>query len=392
VDLTEAVDEAAIRAAVRFVAARHTGLRTTYPVGADASPRPVVWPVEAEGYALRCFDDAVHAQRWLREGPDIGVVWPLRVAVLDCPREPPGVGLAIHHIAGDRYGFDLLCREFQAAVSAGSRRAAARLPVPTRQPADIAAFERSAGGATVNDRALTYWLSHHAELGGELAALGAGFTRPSGTMHVAQAFSADARKRLSGQATAARSSEAAVAIAAVACALAGYLDRSSVLMFMTSANRHLTGVRHSVCSLAQAGLLRIGVPDPGDLQRVIRAAGLGAMTASRYAYYDDNARVARQRAAGGGGHHLPVTPPSVNVMRVGESALRPPEDWEPDDSEGSPRVRGEVVDRPCSGLNFHVQVSASYLAVELRAGTHLLPAADCEALVAGAIRLLRTAR
>jgi hypothetical protein len=257
-----------------------------------------------------------------------------------------------------------------------------------RQPADIAAFESSAKGAAVNERAIAYWLSHNEELSEELIALGAGRDRTAGSMHVAQAISADAPNRLSRLAAAARSSQAAVAIAAVAGGLAEYLDRSSLLMFITSANRHLAGVKHTVCSLAQAGLIHIGVPDPRDLGRLIPATCKSTLTALQYAYYDEKCRTDRQRAAGGSGHRLLVSPPSVNVMRVDGSTHQLPPGWEPDGGTGQRLTRIGQVDRPCPGLNFHVQIAGSYTSIELRAGTQLLPAADCEALVAGAMDLI----
>jgi hypothetical protein len=381
-DLPDAVDRAAIRAAVRLVAARHAALRTTYTAVADGSPRQTVWPVEAEAYPLGHFDDAERGQLWLRESQDIRSAWPLRIAVLDRAPGPDLLGIAAHHIACDRYGFDLLCRELHAALHAVAGRTTPDLPAPSRQPADIAAFECSADGAAANERAVAHWIGHHEELSEELSMLGAGFDRPSDAMHVARATSDDAAKRLCALAAAARSSEAAVGIAAVAGTLAGYLGRSSVLMFMTSANRHLRGVKHSVCSLAQAGLVRIDVPDPRDLRRLIPAAGLGALTASRHAYYDGDVLADRQRAAGGAGHRLPVAPPSVNVMRMDDLA---PPDREPGGADGPLRTRVDQVGRPCIGLNFHVHLARSHLSIELRAGTHLLSAADSEMLVAGAM-------
>ena len=384
--LPATVGMTAIRDAVRLVVARHTALRTTFTIDEDGSPRQEVWPVEAEAYQLDQFDDVAEGRSWLRENLDPRSAWPWRVAVLGRGPEQTLVGIAAHHLAADRYGLDLFGRELEAAVHAVSRRQSLGTPEPARQPADIAAFEESAAGAAANEGSIRYWMSHEEELTEELSAIGSGSGRPSGAMHIARAVSADARLRISELAVAARVGEPAVAIAAVAGVLAEYLGRSSMLMFMTSANRHLPGVRHTVCSLAQAGLVRVDVPDPRRLERLIPAASKGALTALRYAYYDEDMLSVRRRAAGTGGHQRPVTPPSINVMQAGPSAAEQPPGSAADDGPDRPVTRLHQVARPCSGLNFHVTSTESVLSIELRAGTHLLPAAECEALVAATMQ------
>ncbi|GLH99285.1 condensation domain-containing protein [Phytohabitans aurantiacus] len=387
-ELPEAVDEATIRAAVRTVATRHTAVRTTFATGGDSQPRQTVWPVESEAYPLELFDDGDDAHRWLSAAMDVRSAWPLRVALLRGGGERTLLGIAAHHLATDRYGFDVLYEELRAALHGAARGATPDLPPPSRQPLDIVAFERSPAGAALNERAIAYWTSHNDELGDELSLLGAGFDAPSGAMHVARVFSSDAPKRVAELVAATRASEPAVAVAAVAGTLAGYLDRSSVLMFMMSANRHIPDVKRSVCTLAQAGLIRVDVPDPRRLDSLIPEANRGRLTALRHSYYDQEALTARQRATGGAGHQLPVTPPSVNVVRIDESASEPPAGWDPTVAGGAPFASVERVDRPCTGLNFHVLVADSFVSIELRAGTHLLPAAECEALVTGAMALL----
>ncbi|MCW6007306.1 hypothetical protein K1W54_22580 [Micromonospora sp. CPCC 205371] len=376
------------RPAVRTAAARHPALRTTFAAGDDGLPRQTVRPVESEAYPLELFDDGEDAHRWLSAAMDVRTAWPLRVAALRGGGERTLLGIAAHHLATDRYGFELLHEELRAVLHGALRRVTPDLPPPSRQPTDIAAFERSPAGVALNERAIGYWISHNDELGDELSLLGAGFDTPSGAMHVARVFSADAPKRVSELMAATRSSEAAVAVAAVAGALAGRLGLSSVLMFMMSANRHIPDVKRSVCTLAQAGLLRVGVADPRRLESLIPAANKARLTALRHSYYDGDALAARQRTAGGAGHQLPVTPPSVNVVRIDESASEPPAGWDPTVGGGAPFASVERVERPCTGLNFHVLVADSFVSIELRAGTHLLPAAECEALVVGAMALL----
>ena len=387
VDQPDPVDVTAIRAAIRLVVARHAAMRTTVTVGGDGLPRQEIWPVEAEEYSIEQFDDVAQGRQWLHEDFDIASAWPFRVGLLGSDRAQNVIGVAAHHVATDRYGLDLFCRELQAAVRAISRRQAPAAESPARQPADIAAFEASAAGAAVNERSIRYWLRHHEELSEQLGTLAARFDQPSDASHVAQTVSADARKRLSELAAAARAGEPAVAVAVVADTLADYLGRSSVIMFMISANRHLPGVRHSVCSLAQAGLVRIDVPEPRRVERLIPAASKGALTALHHAYYDPDVLSARQRAMGAGGHQPPVTPPSVNVMSA-DRLVRYPSGWIP--GGDAPSTRLEQVPRPCSGLNFHVTMTGSCLSIELRAGTHLLPAGDCEALVTAAMERILT--
>jgi len=369
-----------VQAALRMVTARHAALRSTVSAGPGRPPQSVVWSAEADGYDLARFDDREHGERWLRDQMDIGASWPLRVAVLG--RGPMRLGIAAHHIASDRYGFDLLCRELRLALRATLRRTTPPLPPVGRQPADIAAFERSAAGAAVSRRAIEYWLDHRAELDVAVCVLGARFDTTSGAMHVARAVSVDAKTSLSTLATAAHSSEASVAVAAIASVLAGHLGTQTVPFYLTSANRHLTGLKHSVCSVAQAGLASVSVPAPNDLPRLVPAASKATLAALSHAYYDGSALAERARAAGGPGPHPPVSPPSINILHSDDSSP-------PGGGHGLPATAHTTrADRPCLGLNFHVRLTTASVSVELRAGTHLLSASECRELVAGTLRLL----
>jgi Condensation domain len=392
-DLADGVRTTEIPAAIRLVVGRHSALRSTFTAGTEGVPRSEVWPADAEAYAFEYFEDAAHGQQWLGESLDIRSAWPLRVAVFTSERGSARLGIAAHHIAADRYGFDLLCHELQVGLRAVAQRAEPELPSVDRQPADIAAFESSTSGTAVSERAIAHWLRYHEELGEVMSVLWAGSGQPSGSMHIAKTVSADASRRLSALAAAAHSSEEAVTVAAIAGVLAEFLGRSSVPMFMTSANRHLGGLRYSVCSVAQAGLARIRVADPRDLGRLIPAASSGFLAALKHAYYDGNALSGRQMAAGGSGFQLPVSPPSINVMRAGATAPQTElgeagSGLEPEHGDGELFTRVEQIVRPCLGLNFHVRIAAGYVSIELRAGTHLLSAADCLALTASAVELI----
>jgi hypothetical protein len=83
------------------------------------------------------------------------------------------------------------------------------------------------------------------------------------------------------------------------------------------------------------------------------------------------------RAFDSGGLHTTAAPPSVNVGQVAGSEQHPETAWV-----------GQV-DQRCLSLFFHARLSGSHLAIELRAGSHLLSADDSLALVAGAMTLIR---
>lgn len=387
VDAPGARSPTVVRDAARLVISRHESLHSTFAVDGDGSPRQYVWPTEGERYSLKVFDREVDCLFWLRQPADLTESWPLRIGLLRSGAGPERLGVATHHVAADLYGFDVLCQELVAAIGARARGAEARLPPIGRQPVDLAEFEQSPAGAAVNARAIGHWLRHDDDLGEVLGGLRARFLEPSDVMYVARVVSTR-RQRLIDLAKAEHGSEAAVAVAAVAGALAGHLRRNRIPLTMYVSNRHLAGLRRSVSCVTQSGLLSVQVPDPRTIEAVIPRAWSGMLDGMRYAYYDGDELSTRMRSLDSGGRHSTIAPPSINIVRAGatlpEVNLRP----RPDLDDGRFTSWAGQGERRCLSLYFHVQASAAELSVELRAGAHLLSMLECHQLAADAMRLI----
>ena len=382
-DLPANVGGEDVRAVLRVLLSRHQSLRTSCLPGDDGAPCQRVWPVSEERYELGGFVDAGRCDEWLRRPMDVRSGWPVRAAVVRPDAGPARLGLAVHHLAADRLGFGVLWEELRHVVDAAGRGEAPALPPAGRQPADVAAFERSPAGVAVNERAIAHWLDQDGALGEVLDWLRRTFGEPGDTMHVARVVSASGRRRLGELAEATGGSEASVAVAAVGCVLSRHLGRATFPMTMSVSNRHLPGLARSVCSVAQSGLVRVAVADPSDLAAAVPDAWSGMLAAIQHAYYSGDELSERMRAFDSGGLHVTAAPPNVNVVTA--AALDPPRGRAGDEPWTS--SVGQVRQR-CASLFFHVRLSESHLEIELRAGAHLLPAGDGLALVADAMRLI----
>jgi hypothetical protein len=393
-----------VRAAVRLAVSRHESLRSTFATDPAGTPRQSVWPADAEAYEFEQFDREADCLAWLGRRMDVRSGWPLRVAVVRRAGAPMRLGVALHHIAADLHGFDLLCDELRASVRALVRRDDPRLPVIARQPVDLARFEQSKAGAAINRRAIAHWLRHDDALGEVLSTLRASSDRPSGdrasgdlasgdrpsgVMNVARVVARDAGHRLAALASAGRSSEGAVAVAAVACVLARNLGRTSVPLCMGVANRHLAGLGQTVSCLTQVGLINVGIPDLGDIGSVVPRAWAGMIAAMRYAHYDGDELSERMSSLDSGGRHVTAAPPSINIVRTGAAVpglvLVPRPDY--GDGERFTTWVGQTR-QSCLSHYFHVQKSGSDLSIELRTGAQLLSMDESQALVADALRLI----
>ncbi|BDH12380.1 hypothetical protein HOK021_35590 [Streptomyces hygroscopicus] len=172
------VDEAALRAALADVAARHESLRTVFPV-VDGVPRQVV--LKAAGVRpeliVRQIDEAGlrEAVREAARYPfDLAVDLPLRAELFVLgPREHVLVVL-MHHIAGDGWSMAPLSRDFAAAYAARCRgEAPSWAPLPV-QYVDYTLWQRALLGDeddpdSLFARQVAYWCEALADLPEQLA-------------------------------------------------------------------------------------------------------------------------------------------------------------------------------------------------------------------------------
>jgi hypothetical protein len=368
-----------VRSAVRLVIGRHEALRATFGIDDSGRPRQEVWPAGLDLYQFEQFDRESDCLAWLRRPFDLSSAWPLRIAVLHLAGGGIRLGVATHHIAADFYGFDLLCQELSAALRATADRVALSLPSAGRQPVDLAAFEQSPAGAAVNDRAMDHWTRQDDDLGEVLGLLRARFEEPSEVMYVARVTSTG-RPRSVDLPTVRPGIESAVAVAAVACALAGYLGRSQVSLAMGVSNRHLEGLRQSVCCVTQSGLVSVQVPDPRRVEGSLPSAWAGMLAGMRHAHYDHDELFERMKSLDTGCRHSTVAPPSINIARVGSTVPGLTPVSRPDLGDERFTTSLGQCDRRCLGLHFHLQGSAEQLSVELRSGAHLLSMDECHQL------------
>ncbi|HWG90158.1 MAG TPA: amino acid adenylation domain-containing protein, partial [Candidatus Thermoplasmatota archaeon] len=159
-------DEAALRAALTDLVARHEPLRTTFtdaggiPRQVVAPPQPfplqvsdlsAVAPEERERAVLRLAEEDAAAPFDLRTGPVF------RAKLLRVGAEDHVVLLNVHHIAFDGWSSRLFLQELTASYEAhrgGTPATFAPLPV---QYADYAAWQRSAFKGGAFDAQLAYW-------------------------------------------------------------------------------------------------------------------------------------------------------------------------------------------------------------------------------------------
>jgi hypothetical protein len=291
------------------------------------------------------------------------------------------VGLAAHHIAADLYGFNLLCGELQSFMCGGSAETESAGGEAHRQALDIAAYEHTAAGRAVSTKAVEYWRRHAGGADRVISALAVGAVQPTGAMYQARTRSASALGRMT--ATGGKGGPASVAVAAIAATLARFLGVDRVSMMMLSPNRHLPRVRHSVCSIAQAGLCVLDLAGTRSFPEVVAAAQSSLLRAQASAYYDMCQMSRAMTEVETGPLGFVITQPSVNILSADMTA-----DLGNADVDGiSPQVGLITVPRPCSGLNFHVLLAESEVVLELRVGTHLLPEAECRDLVSACMRL-----
>ncbi|HEU5129004.1 MAG TPA: condensation domain-containing protein [Glycomyces sp.] len=363
------VDRDDVRSAIRTLTERHQSLRSTFAVE-DGRPTQLLWPADAELFELIDVGERIDGPEQPFAAIDIERRWPLRLLLGRSGRAASGLRVVVHHIAADRAGFHTFLGELRATVEAAARGAEPDLPPAGRQPLELAAFERSERGRAVNERAMRHWMSRRGELESVLGALRAGFDRPAPDMRVFRISSKAAAAAFDRLAATRRSSRAAVAVAAVSRALSGLLGVDTVPMYMLVNNRHLPGLRHSVASVVQAGLVAMDASADRRFEDAVPTAMRTIITAMRHAHYDGDDLTARTASFEGFEVDAAVSLPSVN-FNFGD-APPPPGPAAAETRDDGAVLRWWTQDRPCLGMNFHFHSTETDLTAELRVGAHLL--------------------
>ncbi len=172
--LTGGVDQAALRAAIRDVVARHESLRTVFPESADGTPFQHVLDVDDACPTLLAVPvtEAELPQALADEtqrGFDLACEPPLRACLFAVDGTAHVLVVVLHHIAGDGWSMAPLARDVAQAYTARAEgHAPAWQPLPV-QYADYALWQRDLLGDesdpdSLLGRQVAYWRDHLAEL------------------------------------------------------------------------------------------------------------------------------------------------------------------------------------------------------------------------------------
>ncbi|WP_405187772.1 condensation domain-containing protein [Streptomyces anulatus] len=281
----------AVQDALRTLAGRHEGLRTTFPRPQGVTPVDQV--VSAEGtftvtvldHAELPADPAGYAEsvaRAARAGRfDLEREFPLRITLLTVAGEPVHVALAFSHAVADGSAMAILREEFAELLAGKELSGLTSLP-----PVDLAAVEASPAGLRKSEASLRYWERILRTGPQEMFAEPRG--RRPGTDEEARQLTLRSRRGSRALAAAARRTghpEATVLMAAWCALVAHRAGQDSCVTAVPSANRFHARVARSVTTTSQDALLHLDVRVPAFDALVARTWG-AVLNAYRHSQFD----------------------------------------------------------------------------------------------------------
>ncbi|WP_097924032.1 condensation domain-containing protein [Streptomyces sp. wa1063] len=281
----------AVLDALRTLAGRHEGLRTTFPRPQGVTPVDQV--VSAEGtftvtvldHAELPADPAGYAEsvaRAARAGRfDLEREFPLRITLLTVAGEPVHVALAFSHAVADGSAMAILREEFAELLAGKELSGLASLP-----PVDLATVEASPAGLRKAEASLRYWERILRTGPQEMFAEPRG--RRPGTDEEARQLTLRSRRGSRALAAAARRTghpEATVLMAAWCALVAHRAGQDSCVTAVPSANRFHARVARSVTTTSQDALLHLDVRVPAFDALVARTWG-AVLNAYRHSQFD----------------------------------------------------------------------------------------------------------
>ncbi|MEU8666134.1 condensation domain-containing protein [Streptomyces anulatus] len=281
----------AVTDALRALAGRHEGLRTTFPHGPGAAPVDQVvsaegtftvtvldhagLPADPTGYA-ESVARAARAGRFALERE-----FPLRITLLTVAGAPVHVALAFSHAVADGSAMAILREEFAELLAGKELPGLTSLP-----PVDLASVEASPAGLRKSAASLRYWERIIRTGPQEMFAEPRG--RRPGTDEEARQLTLRSRRGARALAGAARRTghpEATVLMAAWCALVAHRAGQDSCVTAVPSANRFHPRVARSVTTTSQDALLHLDVRVPGFDALVARAWG-SVLNAYRHSQFD----------------------------------------------------------------------------------------------------------
>ncbi|MER7887135.1 condensation domain-containing protein [Streptomyces fimicarius] len=287
----EATTVAAVTDALRALAVRHEGLRTTFPHPPEAAPVDQV--VAAEGtftvtvldHAELPADPAEYAEsvaRAARAGRfALDREFPMRITLLTLAGQPAYVALAFSHAVADGSAMAILREEFAELLAGKELPELTSLP-----PVDLAAVEASPAGLRKSEASLRYWERILRTGPQEMFAEPRG--RRPGTDEEARQLTLRSRRggrALAGAARRTGHPEATVLMAAWCALVAHRAGQDSCVTAVPSANRFNTRVARSVTTTSQDALLHLDVRVPAFDALVARTWG-AVLNAYRHSQFD----------------------------------------------------------------------------------------------------------
>jgi hypothetical protein len=378
-----------VRSAFRILLSRHEILRTTFPASDSGAGMQVVWPVEAEKYDLM---DSTSPPSGLTEASraeiDIAERWPFVATVSwfadqETGRTGTSIALQVHHIAADMTGADVLDRELRSIIEASRSQRDVELPDLGMRPLDLARLEASSEGSRKTERAITYWTRHSDAMRSTLAALASSVRRDPGEVKICRAVSSESAAHVRTLAATLHVGSAAVVSAAIAMTFARAVDVDCFAGYLAVSNRHLPGLRSTVCSIVQNGLLVVEGAQECSLHQVIRRSSAGLLRGTRYAHFDEEQMLAAREAQGAAFQGQYLRLPTLNVTKYVRSAQTTPP---PSAGDHRSFRRGPISAETWSvphhglGVNFYAGVSDTELTVVARVAHQLFDESASEAL------------
>ncbi|MFC8622549.1 condensation domain-containing protein [Streptomyces anulatus] len=281
----------AVTDALRALAVRHEGLRTTFPHPPGAAPVDQVvsaggtftvtvldhaeFPADPAGYA-ESVARAARAGRFALERE-----FPLRITLLTVAGAPVHVALAFSHAVADGSAMAILREEFAELLAGKELPELTSLP-----PVDLASVESSPAGLRKSEASLRYWERIIRTGPQEMFAEPRG--RRPGTDEEARQLTLRSRRggrALAGAARRTGHPEATVLMAAWCALVAHRAGQDSCVTAVPSANRFHPRVARSVTTTSQDALLHLDVRVPAFDALVARTWG-AVLNAYRHSQFD----------------------------------------------------------------------------------------------------------
>ncbi|MGW7096638.1 condensation domain-containing protein [Streptomyces sp. NPDC054874] len=275
--------------ALRTLAGRHEGLRTTFPHAPGSAPVEQVVAAEGTftvtvldhtefpGEPARYAESVARAARAGRFALDRE--FPLRISLLTLRGVPVHVALASSHAVTDGSALAVLREEFLALL------AGEELPAPASfAPLDLAAEEASPTGKRKSEASLRYWeriiRTEPQEMFAEPRAAGA-----DGRARQLTLRSVRGARALAGAAARTGNPEATVLLAAWCALVAHRAGQDSCVTAVPTSNRFHARSARSVNTLSQDALLCLDVRVP-SFDTLVRKTWGAALNAYKHSQFD----------------------------------------------------------------------------------------------------------